>query len=75
MYIISGIITVIVAIIAFTVGFTNGRKYGNAEGKAFVTQKLSLLINKVLELGPPNKYADLNTQVEYLYEQITEEDR
>lgn len=75
MYIISGIITVIVAIIAFTVGFSNGRKYGNAEGKVFVTQKLRLFINKVLELVPPDKYADLNTQVKYLYEQITEGDR
>lgn len=75
MYIISGIITVIAVIISFTVGFTNGRKYGNAEGKAFVTQKLRLFINKVLELVPPDKYTDLNTQVEYLYEQITEEDR
>ena len=75
MYIISGIITVIAVIISFTVGFLNGRKYGNAEGKVFVTQKLRLFINKVLELVPPDKYADLNTQVEYLYEQITEGDR
>ena len=75
MYIILGIITVIAIVISFTVGFSNGRKYGNAEGKVFVTQKLRLFIKKVLELVAPDKYADLNTQVEYLYEQITEGDR
>ena len=64
-----------VAVLFYSVGISRGRKQGKIIGKIIITQKLKLFINKVLELVPPEKYSDLNTQVEYLYSQINEDDK
>ena len=64
-----------VAVLFYSIGISYGRKQGKIIGKIIITQKLKLLINKVLELVPPEKYSDLNTQVEYLYSQINEDDK
>lgn len=64
-----------VAVLFYSIGISHGRKQGKIIGKIIVTQKLKLFINKVLELVPPEKYSDLNTQVEYLYSQINEDDK
>ena len=63
-----------VAVLFYNIGVSHGRKQGKIVGKMIVTQKLKLFINKVLELVPPEKYADLHAQVEYLYDQISEDD-
>lgn len=64
------ICSVLIAAASFILGLRIGREQGKAVGKIKIVRELKLFIDKVLELVPPDKYSDLDMQVEYLYERI-----
>lgn len=72
-YVVIIAITTIIGILGFEFGLNIGRRQGEAVGKYKIVSLLKLFINKMLELVPPDKYKDLQMQVEYLYSQINKE--
>lgn len=72
-YVVIIAITAVIGMLGFVFGLNIGRKQGEAVGKYKIVSLLKLFINKILELVPPDKYKDLQMQVEYLYSQIDKE--
>lgn len=72
-YVVIIAITAVIGILGFVFGLNIGRRQGEAVGKYKIVSLLKLFINKILELVPPDKYKDLQMQVEYLYSQINKE--
>lgn len=72
-YVVIISITAVIGILGFALGLNIGRRQGEATGKYEIVSLLKLFINKILELVPPDKYKDLQMQVEYLYSQINKE--
>ena len=70
-YVVIIAITAVIGMLGFVFGLNIGRKQGEAVGKYKIVSLLKLFINKILD--PPDKYKDLQMQVEYLYSQIDKE--